>query len=182
MGLNYGDVFADWEMAIAKKVVAQFQAKYPWLKGLDSDDLLQECLIHWYLNRAKYRESRGASIKTFMARVLSTKLQMLLRRELYDKRKVSHFVESLEKPVGEGESKLADIIPDDEHTTEMCVRIDIESALRVLTPLQREICNLLVQDYSIKRIAEILGKPRSTIRDEIKRIKAVFSQKGLEDY
>jgi RNA polymerase sigma factor (sigma-70 family) len=182
VGLNYGDVFADWEIAIAKKAVRRFQANYPWLRGLDFDDLLQECLIHWYLNRARYRESKGVSIKTYMARVLSTQLQLILRQELYDKRKASHLAESLEKPLGKGELTLADIIPADEGTTETGMRIDIESALRVLTPLQREICNLLKQDYPVKRIAEMLGKPRSTIRDEIKRIKELFSQKGLEDY
>lgn len=182
MGSTYGDVFADWEIAIAKKAVSQFQANYPWLRGFDFDDLLQECLIHWYLNRAKFRESKGVSIKTYMAKVLSTQLQLILRRELYDKRKASHFAESLERPVGEGEATLADIIPADEHTTEIGRCIDIESALRELTPLQREICSLLGQDYPTKRIAEILGKPRSTIRDEIKRIKELFSRKGLKDY
>ena len=182
MGSTYGDIFADWEIAIAKRVVIQFQANYPWLKGLDFDDLLQECLIHWYLNRARFQENRGVSIKTYMARVLSTQLQLILRRELYDKRKASHLAESLQKPVGEGEATLADIIPADEHTTDMSLRIDVESALKALTPLQREICNLLGEDYPVKRIAEMIGKPRSTIRDEIKRIRDVFSQKGLKDY
>ena len=182
MGLNYGDVFAGWEVAIAKKAVSQFQANYPWRKGLDFDDLLQECLIHWYLNRAKFRESKGASIKTYMARVLNTHLQLLLRRELYDKRKASHFAESLEKPMGVGEATLADITPADEHITDVSMRIDIESALRALAPLQREICKLLGDGYPVKRIAEMLGKPRSTIRDEIKRIRELFSQQGLKDY
>ena len=182
MGLNYGDVFAGWEVAIAKKAVSQFQANYPWLKGLDFDDLLQECLIHWYLNRAKFRESKGASIKTYMARVLTTHLQLLLRRELYDKRKASHFSESLEKTLGEGEPTLADIFPADEATTEMGMRIDIESALRMLTPLQREICKLLEDGYPVSRIAEMLGKPRSTIRDKIGKIRELFSQRGLKDY
>ena len=34
----------------------------------------------------------------------------------------------------------------------------------------------------LKRVAEILGKPRSTVRDQIKRIRQVFSRKGLECY
>ena len=182
MGLNYGEVFANWEVAIAKKAVSQFQAKYPWLRGLDFEDLLQECLIHWYLNRGRFRESKGASIKTYMARVSTTHLQLLLRRELYDKRKVSHLAESLEKPLGEGELTLADIVPADEVTTEMGMRIDIASALRVLTPLQREICKLLEDGYPVSRIAEMLGKPRSTIRDEIGRIRELFLQRDLKDY
>jgi RNA polymerase sigma factor (sigma-70 family) len=182
MGLNYGDVFADWEIAIAKKAVSQFRAKYPWLKGLEFDDLLQECLIHWYLNRAKFRESKGVSIRTYMTRVLTIHLQLILRRELYDKRKASHLVESLEKPLGDGELTLADIVLAEETTTEMGMRIDIEAALRMLTPLQRQICELLEEGYPVKRIGEMLGKPRSTIRDEIGRVRELFSRRGLKDY
>ena len=182
MGLTYGDVFADWEIAIAKNTVNHFQAKYPWLRGLDFDDLFQECLTHWYLNRAKFRASKGASIKTYMAKVLSTQLQSILRRELYDKRKASHFAESLEKPVGVGEATLADIIPVNEHTTDVSLRIDVESALSALTQFQRDICKLLWDGYPIKRIAEMLGKPRGTIRGEIKRIRDLFLERGLKDY
>jgi len=182
VGSTYGDLFADWEIAIAKRVVSHFQANYPWLKGLDFDDLLQECLIHWYLSRARFQKSRGASIKTYMAKVLSTQLQLILRQQLTDKRKTTHFAESLEKPLGEDEATLADLIPADDYMTDMSMHIDIESALEALTPLQREICNLLREDYPVKRIAEMIGKPRSTIRDEIKRIREVFSQKGLKDY
>ena len=68
MGLTYGDLFTEWEIAIAKKVVSHFQTSYSWLKGLEFEDLLQECLIHWCLNRDKFQKDRGASIKTFMVK------------------------------------------------------------------------------------------------------------------
>ena len=181
-GLSYGDLFDGWEIAVAKKAVAQFQAQYPWLRGLDFNDLLQECLTHWFFNRARFQEGKGASIKTFMAKILSVQLQFVLRKELSDKRKVGHLTESLDKPLGEGETTLADIISADETWPSISIHIDVRSALEELTPLQRRICSLLGQGYSVKRVAEMLGKPRSTVRDEIERVNQEFYRKGLKDY
>jgi RNA polymerase sigma factor (sigma-70 family) len=179
---SYGDLFEEWEIAVARREVAQFQAKYPWLRGLDFSDLLQECLIHWYFNRSRFQEGKGASIKTYMAKVVRRRLQLVLREQLTDKRKAGHLAESLDKPVGEGEAALGDVIPAEEIPPQIFIRIDIESALEELTPLQRRICSLLSRDYSVKRVAEMLGKPRSTVRQEIKRITIIFSRKGLRDY
>jgi RNA polymerase sigma factor (sigma-70 family) len=182
MGLIYGGLFADWEIAVAKQVISHFQTSYPWLKGLDFEDLLQECLIHWYLNRAKFQKERGASIKTFMARILTTQLQLILREQMTDKRKTFHMTESLEKPLGEDETPVLDIIPDAVDGLDLSLRLDIESVRMTLTPRQQEICDLLGQDFAVKKIAEMLGKSRRTIRDEIQRIGEIFSRKGLKDY
>jgi hypothetical protein len=51
-----------------------------------------------------------------------------------------------------------------------------------LTPLQKDICQLLEQEYPVMIVAEILRKPRTKVRDEIKRIKEIFLQKGLKNY
>jgi len=178
VGLFYGDLFADWEIAIAKSL----QESYPWIKGLDFDDLLQECLFHWYLHRSSYQEGKGASIKTYMAKVLKNKLQLILREQQADKRKTVHEAMSLDEPVGVSETPLGDLLVAPESPTDYAIRLDIEAILGLLTPLQREICQLLAQEYPVKRVAEMLRKPRTTVRDEIKRIREIFSQKGLEDY
>ena len=182
MGLFYGDLFADWEITIAKSLVRKFQESYPWIKGLDFDDLLQECLFHWYLHRGSYQEGKGASIKTYMAKVLKNQLQLILREQQADKRKTIHEAISLDEPVGESEAPLVDLIADNQPPVDDAIRLDVEATVRILTPLQREVCQLLAQEYSVKKVAELLGKPRTTIRDEIKRIREIFSQKGLKDY
>ena len=182
MGLSYGDLFADWEIAITKSLVRKFQEDYSWIRGLEFDDLLQECLFHWYLHRSSYQEGKGASVKTYMAKVLKNQLQLILRKQQADKRKTIHEAMSLDEPVGEGETPLADLIADNQSPADDALRLDVEATVWILTPLQREVCQLLAQEYSVKRVAELLGKPRTTIRDEIKRIRDIFSQKGLKDY
>ena len=69
-----------------------------------------------------------------------------------------------------------------ENLSDLGLRLDMEFVLKTLTPRQREICILLGQDYPVKMIAEMLGRPRSTVRDEIKRIREVFSRKDFESY
>ncbi|MBC8276217.1 MAG: helix-turn-helix domain-containing protein, partial [Chloroflexi bacterium] len=51
--------------------------------------------------------------------------------------------------------------------------------IRRLTPLQREICQLLTEDVPVSQIAKMLGKPRRTVRREIDRIRRVFLQQGF---
>lgn len=182
MGLFYGDLFADWEIAIAKNLIRNFQESYPWIKGLDFDDLLQECLFHWYLHRGSYREGKGASAKTYMAKVMKNQLQIILREQQADKRKAVHEAMSLDEPIGENETPLGEILVNPESPTDYAIRLDIEAVLELLTPLQKEICQLLAQEYPVKRVAEMLRKPRTTVRDEIKRIREIFLQKGLKDY
>jgi RNA polymerase sigma-70 factor (ECF subfamily) len=97
MGLTYGDLFADWEMAVAKQAISRFQARIPRFKGMYFDDLLQECLIHWLLQRSRFQPSRGASVRTYMAKVLLNRLQEILREQLTDRRKVFHLAESLDQ-------------------------------------------------------------------------------------
>ncbi len=179
---SYGDLFEDWEIAMAKKAVARFQAAYPWLTMPDFDDLLQECLSHWYFNRGRFRPDAGASRSTFMASVLANHLKLILRTQLADKRKASHLSRSLEEPADDDGVSLADVIPAEETASDNALNIDVRSALAGLTPLEKSICYLISQGYPVAQVAEALGKPRSTVRDCIRRIRETFSRKGLDEY
>ena len=183
MGLVYGDLFAAWEIAVAKSLIIKFQKNYPWLKGFVFEDLLQECLIHWYLSRASYKEGRGASIRTFMFKVVKNRLQMIIREQQSDKRKTIHVAGSLDEVSGEDETLHGEVLVDAESLTDHhLIHLDVEAVIECLTPLQRDICQLLEQEYPVMRVAEILRKPRTKVRDEIKRIQEIFSQKGLKNY
>ena len=183
MGLFYGDLFADWEIAVAKSLIIKFQKNYPWLKGFEFEDLLQECLIHWYLSRASYEEGRGASIRTYMFKVVKNRLQLIVREQQSDKCKTIHMAESLDEAISEDETLNGDVLVDPESLTDRhLIHLDVEGVIESLTPLQRDICQLLEQEYPVMQIAQILRKPRTTVRDEIKRIQEIFSQKGLKNY
>ena len=177
MGLNYGDLFEDWEIALAKAVISQFLTDHPWLKAWGFDDLLQECLSHWYFKSNLFNSDRGASIRTYMRKVLKNQLCSLLRRELSDKRRVQYYTESLDEPLGEGETTLGDTLPS--NIPDAADGIDVASVISRLTPLQKQICQLLAEDISISRVGRVLGVPRHAIRREIDIIRQEFLKKGF---
>jgi len=182
VGPEYEDLFKKWEIVLARQLVSQFQAEYPWLRCPEHDDLLQECLIHWHSNRHRFQESRRTSIKTYMTHVLKNKLRGIIRRVLTDKRKTIDLAISLETPINEEGATLADVIPSDKTYSDITARLDLDLAMNELSPLQQRICELLSEEYPEEEIADILGKPRRSIRDEIKRIGRVFSQRRLQEY
>jgi hypothetical protein len=59
-----------WEIALAERVVRGFLATRQPFGALAFEDLIQECLTHWWLQRPRYSAERGASRATFMRRVL----------------------------------------------------------------------------------------------------------------
>jgi RNA polymerase sigma-70 factor (ECF subfamily) len=74
--------------------------------------------------------------------------------------------------------------PDDPGAVERRhARIDIGRALARLTPVQRQLCQMLGEEgLTIKEAAERLRIPRGTLYEEIKRIRTVFADQGLGDY
>ncbi len=192
MGQHYRGLFQDWEIAVAKKLVNEFQGKWRCLEREDFDDLLQECLIHWFFAKDDYDSTREASQKTFMGRIIRNKLTDLVRERESDKRKIAHLTVSLDEPLGDDEDSPALIDKIDEQTIsdtapnpflEIQLKIDLSKALQKLTPTQKELCFLLGEKgLTVKEASDYLKTPRSTIYDELKRIRTIFMKEGLEDY
>lgn len=198
---NYKDSFQDWEIAIAKKVVGEFRKEGTCLEREDFDDLLQECLTHWYFAKDDYDPTREATQKTFMGRIIRNKLTDLIRERESNKRKIKHVAVSLFDPLGDNENSLLineeslrlidtiDIegIPDADappNAFRQCdLKIDLSKALQKLTPQQRELCRLLGEEgLTIAEASEYLNARRSTVYDELKRMRTMFMKVGLGDY
>jgi RNA polymerase sigma factor (sigma-70 family) len=191
MGNHYGKLFRDWEIAVAKRLVYEFRRRWKCLEREDFDDLLQECLAHWYFARAGYDPGLQGTQKALMARVISNKLMDLVRARTSDRRKVAYLSLSIDMPL---DTDLDSRTLMDEIDESACMNaplyllrahltIDISRALQKLSPSQRRLCRLLGEDQmTVKAISDRLGTPRSSIYDELKRIKTVFIKLGLKDY
>lgn len=192
MTQNYQGLFQDWEIAVAKKLVHEFQGKWTCLEQEDFDDLLQECLIHWFSAKDDYDPSREATQKTFMGRIIRNKLIDLVREREADKRKIAHLTVSLDEPIGNDEDAqtLMDKIDEgaiaDAPTDpfwEIQLKIDLSKVLKKLAPHQKKLCRLIgKKGLSVKEASEYLKTPRSTVYDELKRIRTIFMKEGLEKY
>jgi len=184
VGLEYGDLFEEWETVLARKLVSQFQAKYPWLRYPERDDLLQECFSHWCLKRDKFTPSKGASISTYMSIVIRNRLDNILEEQLAEKRKLGHFAISLDETTTDAETCLKDILPDNRTSVadDASLRADVERLMGKLSPLQKTICLLLSRGHSGREIANVLGKSKSSIYEEIKGLGNIFANEGIDEY
>ena len=128
-----------------------------------------------------------------MAQVIRNKLTDLIREQAADKRVLEQAVLSLDAPLDGSEdgSTLAEALADEESPSQEAAyavehhhaRIDIDRAMKLLSPAQRKVCQLLGEEgLSIKEAAERLRIPRSAVYQEIKRIREVFTADGLDDY
>ena len=105
---------ADWEIALVRFLVDDFLSSRTAIPGFEADDLVQECLLHWWSQRQRYNETRGASKKTFMRRVVKAKLIDIERTMKAGKRGGGHHPLSLDAPLSHepGEERtLGDTVP-----------------------------------------------------------------------
>lgn len=186
MSPNYRGLFESWEIAVAKKLVNDYRKRWKCLEREDFDDLLQECLTHWFFSKDKYDPSGGAAKNTFMARIVKNKLRDIVKEYKRNKRKVLQNSISLNQPLSEDkdDSSLLDILADEsDFRVQSELKIALSETYSQLTPKQRELCAYLTEGYSsMKELGEKLGVDRVTVYREIKRIRRIFNDKGLKDF
>ncbi len=192
MSHNYGDLFEGWEIRTAGRLIREFQGKWTCLKREDSDDLLQECLSHWLIARNENCPKGEASQRAFMVRTVRNKLMDFVRERESDKRRIAHLTVSLDTLVeGDGElsnSRYAANSPSTDDSVidpfiEIDLRIDLERAMRRLTPRQQSLCRVLGEKgYTLQEASDYLQVSRITLRNEIARIRASFMTDNLQEY
>ncbi len=191
MWQNYGGFFQDWEIAVAKNLINEFREQWTCLEREGFDDLFQECLTHWYFAKDDYDPARKASQKTFMGKVIRNKLKDLVDEREADKRKIAHLTVSLDELLGDDEDSTplidkidASIITDASPNPFLRIelKLDLSKALQKLTPQQKTLYHLCEKGFNITEASEYLKTPRSTLYDEIERIRTIFMKEGLEDY
>ncbi len=187
---EYDGLFEDWEIGLAKNVIKRFVKQWKCLDIEGFDDLLQECLTHWHFSKESYDPSTGANIRTFMSRVLEHKLQHIIEKLTTHKRKISSNCVSLDIQALDDDSLICSewfskekSLDSDLSSYGAELKIDISQCTQQLTFRQQELCRLLSKEgLSIKEASEVLRIPRSTLYEDIKRIKAVFRNKNMGEY
>lgn len=185
------DGFEAWEVDTAKAVVRSFIAAHGAFAKLDFDDLVQDCLFHWWLKRDRYEETRGTSRRTFMNRVLTNRLRDLRREELAEKRRGDREARSLDEPLDyDGDSpSLADLLPDEtadarpeDRVEQAELRERIALTREHLPSRQRALLDHLLAGENLSDVSRSLSTPRATLYDDMRRIRTVFEAEGLRDF
>jgi RNA polymerase sigma factor (sigma-70 family) len=151
---------------------------------MDREDLVQEVLLWWVIQRQRYNKKRGASIQTFFRHVARNRLTDIYREQKADKRGGTSYPLSLNGPILNEESddaELGDFVPDPKDVaSEVEGKVERDRILAWLTPRQRELAQGLAQDYSLAEMARKMKVPRTTLKDELNRIRRVLRRQGYD--
>lgn len=169
-------------------MIKDAQREYACLKDECFEDLLQECLIHWFFTKDQYRPEAGASERTFLNRITRNKLADLIKFERRNKRKVLYMSESLDA-MGDDEKSIGArerILKVEEQVISKITTADLPDAMaRAMIGLsfrQKQLCRYLSEGMSLVKAGEKMGIPRTTLQEEIKRIRVAFQEAGLEEF
>ncbi len=123
----------------------------------DAADVLQETFSGAFRGMRDFKER--SSLKTWLCRIL-VKQAARHRRKEHRRRVIS--LEQCEESSGETAAATADITGD--------AKIDIEEAMRMLSPDHREVILLReMRGLSYEEISEVLGIPRGTVESRLFR-------------
>ena len=156
----------------------------------DFEDLYHDCLSHWFVAKKKFKAGGKATEKTFMGRVVRNKLFDIVKSQERICRKQSQFNLSLDKPLlfEADHFSLLDVLPCEspsppELIIEQEYQVKITQVIKTLPRKQQELCRLLGDEgLSVTDASRKLNTPRSTIYDELDRIRAIFSKEKLDEY
>ncbi|HPM42527.1 MAG TPA: sigma-70 family RNA polymerase sigma factor [Candidatus Omnitrophota bacterium] len=181
-------MFNEDELKVARCLVTEFQRKFKTLKREGYEDLLQDCLTHWLFARDKYKPGYGASVKTFMERIIKRRLINIAKEKERLKRRAFYTSVSLEELLDGGDSGFIEkFLKADDEGFNLLMKSDLPIALSKavdkLSFRQKELCRLLGEEgMNINEASKHMNIPRSTLQEEVKRIREVFRKDGLENY
>lgn len=182
-----------WELDVAAQVVYLFLASRPSFGSptVSPEDLVQDCLLHWLRQRHRYRFNRGASLQTYMRRVLERFLLDLERKSKAQKRGSGTQPLSLDftAPEEDEDANLADLIADADSAVQPEERLlDRERSQRIrravlrLSQRQQLLAAGLAEGKSISEMSQLFGVHRDTLYADLRRIKAIFQDDGLAEF
>ncbi|MEK7355626.1 MAG: ECF-type sigma factor [Bdellovibrionota bacterium] len=159
----------EWERTLIDALIREWIAKLGKRVAV-VNEARQECTARWSKLRHQYRVLPMMAWKAGLRKVVRRKLVDLHRRMSALKRQGDYFSEKLP----ENDRYAGRVQPDEE------IRIMVNDAIAVLTPLQQQICELLKNGHGPTEIAPALNLTRNQVNYQIKLIRNVFYQQGLK--
>ena len=149
-----------------------------FLKGGDSDDLIQEGMIGLYKAVRDYdpANEKGASFFTFAQLCIDRQLYKAIEASQRQKRfalndAVAYEEEELDKYSVTGDENPEQIFLDQENADET-----ISLILDALSRTEKVVFNLMLRGYSYREIAEIMDRSPKSIDNAMQRIRKKTSQ------
>lgn len=157
--------------------------KYLKNKGLELEDLYQECIIAFNEAINNFNELDNVSFYTFQSICIDRKLITELTKHNCYKHKILNDAIPLEIYEKDKELNLIELIQDNRPNPELGIIQEeklqdlIENIQNELTDLEELVFKLKIEGFSYKEISDILDKDQKSIDNAIQRIKQKI--KGL---
>jgi RNA polymerase sigma-70 factor (ECF subfamily) len=188
MSFNYSeDLFQGWEIAIAKKYVRQFRSTCQCLQRDVFEDLVDECLKHWFFLKDTVKPEAEEKRKAYMVAIVKNKLSNIVasrrtvkRNEFFQALSLDEFLEG--NPESPFLAHLGQRSPSEEveHSE---LKEKLERIFQRLNPQQQKVYSAIFDgELTITEVSLRLNLHRSTVYDEIKRIKTIFENEGLRSF
>lgn len=186
---SYSDIDPDIVLAVYRKV-GQVKKNYQ-LSNEDLDDLSQELFMHAIKNMHKYEPARSCW-KTFIDRMLTSYISNFMRTRNAKTRKLNYCAGCIDNcSLDTTEAAIAvnimgQIINNTGCTTSPTDNVDlqlvIEGVLPLLSTVQRQICILILQGYTLAEVSRILKLHRTSLYHHMMQIQKIFISCGFENY
>lgn len=161
-------------------IIDIIMAKYKksiYALNIDYAEVKQEAMVAFSDALIKYSDSKETSLPTFISVVVERKIQNCVRKADTIKNKVHNESYSLEQEYEAFNRPLEEIIGDnnenplvkmenDEHFLELKNKIE-----KSLSPFEKDVYNLVINDFTYTDIAKILNKEPKQIDNTIQRVR-----------
>jgi RNA polymerase sporulation-specific sigma factor len=145
--------------------------------GMDINEVKQEAMLGFTDALIKYTDSKETSLPTFISIVVERKIQNAVRKAETQKNKIHNEAYSLEYDYETFNRPLEEIIGDS--TKDPLRKLESEENYKELTkkineslsPFEKEVYDLIINDFNYIDIAKILNKEPKQIDNTIQRIR-----------
>lgn len=151
--------------------------KSAYALSVDMKELRQEALLGFSDALVKFNQDKDANLSTFITLCVERKVRNYIRKADTQKNRIIKETYSLDQPVTGADSTLQEFIGDNSKDPQVTLETEENlEALKqkidtVLSPLEKEVYKLLVNDFSYDDIASILKINQKQVYNTVGRIR-----------
>lgn len=159
-------------------VVCNKYKKTAYYLSTDFAELRQEAMVGFSDALVSYNQDKTASLQTFITLCVERRVRNFIRKSDTLKTKMMREVYSLDYQYNQDSATLGETIPDNSQDPQVRLeRVETLKELRkqidtLLSPSEKEVYELLINEFSYDDIASILNKNSKQIYNTAQRIRA----------
>lgn len=152
--------------------------KSAYFLSVDLNELRQEAMVGFSDALVNYNQEKDVNLNTFISLCVERRVRNYVRSAETIKNKMLKTAYSLDAPYGSEDIPLGEKIGDSAHDPQITLeeRENIKNLKKqideILSPTEKEVYELVVNDFSYEDIASILNKDIKSIYNTVARLRA----------